>query len=934
MVLNDITIVRKLSLVFGLLIGFIFVSSAQQTLRLNGKVLNEKNEPVPSATIGLNGQSRQIAADVEGRFVLLLEPGKKYTISISAAGYLAKTLEEVEVKQGEDNSITIVLEQKGKLAEVVVKSSVRKESTSATLNLQKNNTALSSVISADFIRRTPDKNTGEVLKRVSGASIQDNKFVVIRGLADRYNAALINNAQLPSSEPDKKAFSFDVIPSVLIDNIIINKTATPDLTAEFAGGLVQIQTKDVPGKDVLSVGISFGFNTQSAFRDFVSNQRGSTDFLGIDHQRAIPAGFPGKDDYNALGKLQNADQQKAGLSRLFSSNAYAQKQTTALPTQSYNITYGIGRKLKNGATFGLISGITYRNSQLIYDVDRQVNDFDGTIERRFFDNQFRYGVSAGALLNLSYSHKKTKLSFKNLLNQNFEDNYYLRTGTNEIDDLDLDFRSSFLNQRSLYTSQLEAERQLTKSGVRIKLNGNFSYNWKSQPDLRTVSYARNVGSSSPFRLIQDETSRFFSNLKDYSYGGGGAVIVPFNWLGEKQTLKAGGSTLIRIRDFNSRIFRYRQVGGASSLGELPYDQVFQPQNISENGFILSDETSNEDKYFGVSILNAGYVMMDNKLSEKVRLIWGVRAENFQQFLTTIRSDLKRVIVNTEKWDFLPSVNFTYSFTPAHLLRLAAYQTVARPEFREIAPFSFYDFEQNYAVSGDTTLQRSSILNFDARYEWYPKAGEGISIGVFYKDFTNPIELRLRNPGNPRRYSFQNADGATTFGAELEIRKNLNFLGQAFENMSVFTNLTYITSKVSLSGIGAGGASSQFNRPLQGQSPYLINAGLQYTSKNGNLSSSLLYNRIGQRLSLVGDQDQKVYDIYERPRDQVDFQLACKVINKRGELRLTVADIFNQPYYFYENINAKKAYQKTTDRLWNGYTPGTTISVGFTYDFKK
>jgi putative salt-induced outer membrane protein YdiY len=169
---------------------------------------------------------------------------------------------------------------------------------------------------------------------------------------------------------------------------------------------------------------------------------------------------------------------------------------------------------------------------------------------------------------------------------------------------------------------------------------------------------------------------------------------------------------------------------------------------------------------------------------------------------------------------------------------------------------------------------------------------------------------------------------------LEIRKNLNFLGQAFENMSVFTNLTYITSKVSLSGIGAGGASSQFNRPLQGQSPYLINAGLQYTSKNGNLSSSLLYNRIGQRLSLVGDQDQKVYDIYERPRDQVDFQLACKVINKRGELRLTVADIFNQPYYFYENINTKKAYQKTTDRLWNGYTPGTTISVGFTYDFKK
>lgn len=909
--------------------------SLAQTVRLNGKVINSKNEAVSNATITITGvQGRAASADIEGRFILQLEIGKKYTITVSGAGYSAKTLDDIEVKTGEDNSITITLEAKGNLEEVVVKSSVRKETTGAVLNLQKNNTALSSVISADFIRRTPDKNTGEVLKRVSGASIQDNKFVVIRGLADRYNAALINNAQLPSSEPDKKAFSFDVIPSVLIDNIIINKTATPDLTAEFAGGLVLIQTKDVPGKDVLSVGFSLGYNTQSTFKDFYSNERGSTDFLGFDNQRSLPGAFPKRDAYNALGKQSNGEQLQGDFSRLLKSDVYKQVQSTARPIQSYNITYGIGRKLKNGGSFGLISGITYRNSQLVYDVKRQVNDFTGTIERQFFDKQHRYATSLGALVNLSYSYKKTKIAFKNLFNQNFEDNYYLRSGTNEIDDLEVNFRSSFLNQRSLYTGQLELDQQLTKSGIKLKLNGNFAYNWKSQPDLRTSSYARNVGSTDPFRLIQDETSRFFSDLKDFGYGGGGSLIVPFAIKDEKQSFKAGGSTLIRIRDFKSRIFRYRQAGGPNNLTALPFDQVFQPQNISENGFILSDETSNEDKYFGVSIVNAGYAMFDNKFGEKVRLVWGVRAENFQQFLTTVRSDLKRVIVNTEKWDFLPSINFSYSINKQHVIRLAGYQTVARPEFREIAPFSFFDFEQNYSVSGDTSLKRSLILNLDARYEWYPKAGEGISIGIFYKDFTNPIELRALAAGSVRRYQFQNAKDAKTFGVELEIRKGLSFMGTAFENMSLFSNLTYIKSDVSLSGQGASGTATNFSRPLQGQSPYLINAGLQYTGKSGKLNASLLYNRIGQRLTLVGGKDQLIYDIYERPRDQVDFQLAYKVMNKRGEFRLTVADILNQQYYFYENIDDKKAFKNNTDRLWYSYKPGTTVSIGFTYDFKK
>lgn len=908
-----------------------FFASAQ-SLRLSGRVLNQKNEPVAGATINVSGATRNSAADVEGRFTLTLEQGKKYTITVTAVGYQSKAVDEVEVTVDGDNVITIVMEVAAKeVGEIVIRSTARKENTSGLLNFQRNNVSLSSGLAADFIRRTPDKNTSEVLRRVSGASIQDNKFVIVRGLSDRYNQALINGAQLPSSEPDKKAFSFDVIPSQLIDNIIINKTATPDLTGEFAGGLVQINTKDVPSKDIFNVGVSFGFNTQSAFNDFVSNPRQSVNWFGFDNgNRGIPSGFPDRNEYASKNESSRIIE-----SQKFRSDVYKEVRTTALPTQSYNITYGTGRKLGNGSSLGIVAGLTYRNSQLIYNVDRSVADFSGFVERRFTDRQNRFNTSVGAVLNIAYSAKKTKVSFKNLFNQLYDDNYYNRTGNNLLDGQDLNFRSNFLNQRSLLSSQLELEQQLSKSGIKLKLNGNFSYNFKSQPDLRTISYIRSTGSNNPFALVQDETGRFFSDLKDFGYGGGGSLNFPFTLFNQKQSFKAGGSTLMRVRDFKSRNFRYRLDDNTNSnLLILPFDQIFNQENIAPGKFFYADETQNEDKYFGVSIINAAYAMFDNKLNENLRLVWGVRAENFQQFLTTRRSDLVRVVVNTNKWDFLPSLNLSYNLSNKHVVRLAGYRTLARPEFREIAPFSFFDFEQNYAVSGDTTLSRTDIWNADIRYEWYPKAGEGVSFAVFYKNFTDPIELRALAAGSVRRYQFQNADAATTYGIEIEARKGLGFISSKIEAFSIFSNITLLQSNVELKGVGTSGVGQSFGRPLQGQSPYLVNVGLQYNEKKGRFNGTILYNRIGQRLSLVGGQDQLLYDIYERPRDLVDIQLGVKVLKKRGEVRLNISDIFNQPFYFYENVNNKKSFQRGADRLWNSFTPGTTFTIGFTYDFVK
>ena len=372
-------------------------------------------------------------------------------------------------------------------------------------------------LSADFIRRTPDKNTGEVLRRVSGTSIQDNKFVIVRGLSDRYNSAYINGAQLPSSEPDKKAFSFDVIPSNLIDNIIINKTATPDLAGEFAGGLVQIQTKDIPTINQLSFGVSFGFNTQSAFKDFISNPRGGTDWLGFDDgQRELPPSYPTK--YLEFNKLK-AEEQTA-IAKSFNDQVYKEETSTALPIQQYNITWANASKGKDGSSFGSVLGVTYRKQKLLYEATRDLYE-KGASGQAFFDYtdlQNKYTVNWGAIANIAWTKGKHKIAFKNLFNQLFDDNYYNRSGVNTENLQDVSLRSSVLNQRSLYSAQLEGTHQINWNDIKFAWNLNYSFNGKEQPDLRVQTYGRSLGTNNPFSLNTrgNNTNRFFSDLKDHA----------------------------------------------------------------------------------------------------------------------------------------------------------------------------------------------------------------------------------------------------------------------------------------------------------------------------------------------------------------------------------------------------------------------------------
>ena len=911
-----------------------------QTVRLSGKIVNQKNEPVAGATISVPGIDRAMAADIEGRFSLLLDASKKHNITVSSAGYGTKIVEDIELKANEENTVIITLEA-GTLEEVVIRTSVRKESTAALINFQRNNTAVSSGVAADFIRRTPDKNTGEILKRVSGASIQDNKFVVVRGLGDRYNTAFLNGAQLPSSEPDKKAFSFDVIPSSVVENIIINKTATPDLTGEFAGGLIQVTTRDVPNKNFVSAGVTLGYNTQSTFKDFVHNQRSSTDQFGFsDDRRNIPAGFPvNRQSYNALLNRTDGQAKQIVLSRLFRDDVYQEETSTAGPVQTYNIAWGTGKKFRNDGSLGTVVSLLYRKSELLYDVERALYEQDGNPLLSFNDRQNKYNVNLGAMANISYVKGKHKISFKNLFNRYLEDNYYLRSGPNTDRGGMVDLRSSVMNQRTFYTGILEGNHQFTPRNIKFYWNAAYSLNDKEQPDLRTAAFFSPGFNNGAYLWDQDDTRRFFSRLRDHGFSLNGALTIPFTIWDEKQNLKIGGSSLLRFRDFKSRIFRYVESNATDFdpvLSSLPFDRIFNRANINRNGFVLEEFTNNEDKYFAVSALNAGYVMFDNKLNEKLRVIWGARIEFFEQFLQTKDRSAKRVIINSEQWSLLPSINASYELNDQHIVRMAAAKTVSRPEFREIAPFQFFDYESTFGVRGNQDLKMTDIYNFDLRYEIYPAPGEAITIGGFYKRFVNPIEFRLGSESvtTRRNYFFQNAKDANTFGIELEGRKNLRFLGgntEMLSNFSLFANFTYIFSQVTFNDELLGKVVSA-DRPVQGQSPYLLNGGLQYSSKSTGWNATLLYNRMGNRLTLVGYNSLGFPDVYENPRDVIDLQVSKKIFKGKGEVKLTYGDILNEKMILYENTDKSRSFKKGTDRIFSSYTPGSMISLGFTYDF--
>ena len=907
---------------------------AQLTGVISGKVTDAKSgETLIGSTVLIRGV-KGMATNVEGRYALTTVAPGKYTIEVKYLGYQTKVIGEVDVAAGKVTGLDVILNQEDSrmLKGVSVTSSYRKETLGALYAAQKNNAAITDGISSENIKNTPDKNTSEVLKRVSGATVQDNKFVIIRGLSDRYNTALLDNTPLPSTEPNRKAFSFDIVPSNLVDNIIINKTATPNLPGDFAGGAVQINTRDIPDENFTTLSLGYSYNSQTTFKNFRSGHRNASDYFAFDNgSRKLSGNFPST---NQVVSSSLTPQQNIAALNSFSPD-YNIYHNNAIPGQNYQLSIGRVKNIgTNGNRFGAIIALTYRNSQQTNpEVLRDFYTFN------YADAQYKFSTNIGALANFAYTFGKNKITFKNIYNRIFDDQFLYRTGENTAISSDVQFYAFDLIQKALLKSTVEGEHAIGSKNSKIKWTAGFSNIINDQPDQRKISYSRNINDRNdptvPYTAnvqgtIGKENARLFSYLSENIYSGDINYSLPLTMFNQGATFKTGIGSQYRKRNFDVRflgmLISDRVLDGdeRNAIAQRPLSTLFGTDLINAGKYDLKEINGDADSYNASAIVNTGYLMLDNKFGEKFRLVWGARVEQFNLDLTANSTSIPKTKLNNI--DVLPSANFTYSVTPKANLRLSYYRTLARPEFRELARTSYYDYELLALQTGNPNLKRALIDNADIRYEFYPSAGQIISVSGFYKKFTDAIESNINdvNASTPE-ISYLNVQKATTYGLEFELRKKLEFISQqAFKNTTLYTNVSLIKSEVN------DPALIGTKRPMVGQSPYVINAGILHTEMDQKLSFNLLYNRVGGRI--FKSRGANFPNVYESPRNVLDFQLGYKTFKNRGEFKLNAADLLNNNYQFFLDYDNNGKFS-TGDKIFSRYKQGTNVSLSFTYSFK-
>lgn len=910
------------------IICFVAAISVQaQKAKLTGKVTNVKNDVLVGVTLTLKSDKSQVSkTDIEGRFSFNIDINKAYTLDLSYVGYKAKSIDVTgATTANEEIVLDVLLDEAGKNLTDVVVSATRSTNKGATDNaliaFQRNTNTVASVISAESIRRSPDRNTAEILKRTPGASIQEGKYIIVRGLADRYNQAMLNGILLTSTEPDRKTFSFDIFPSQIIDNIIINKAFVPELPGEWAGGLIQVNTKDIPTKNFFNIQIGTSANSQVTGKDFLKDVGGKTDWLGIDDgTRSLPSGYSTKSNFDTASAAT-----KIGIGKQMSNN-WAPVMVTAKPNTSLQMNGGFSGTFL-GKKIGGIIGVNYANSFRLLDNSNNQNGFtDGSFfpVTKLNDKKYIEDINLGAIAGLSmFLNPLNKISYKAIINVKTANAYNSRTGI-DYSRQDLVKGNEFVfGQNVFFTNQLNGEHSLSQ---KLKFNwyGAFNILDAYTPDQRRILYTKSANGTDPFvlnisnTLSQQSGSRVFQTLSDYIYTGGGDLTLKL----KQQTIKAGYMLQIKDRMYDAQLFAVYLPRDNAALRQLDAASAFVPQNYgngSDDKFAFDAIRNRNFRYMANTILNAGYVQFDNKLSDGLRVVWGLRVEDFDQLVGSVKKWDPRHTYS-KVTDFLPGVNATLKLTPKANLRLTASQTVIRPELRELSALNIYDFELNASVAGNPSLKRTKITNTDLRYELYPAAGELFTVGVFYKNFENPIEsIFNEGSGGASLFSFQNVSKATAFGFEVEGRKKLT------TRFTLQANGSYINSKTK-------DAALNVDRPLQGQSPYLINTGLLYDVVEKGFNMTVLFNQVGKRIYLVGDLQAGAAtpDVFENPRALVDFQISKKFAENKAEIRFTISDILNQRQIFYQNNNSNSDYSAGSDAIRFSRKFGTTFGVTLNY----
>jgi TonB-dependent receptor len=942
----------------------LFISNVllAQTGKISGKVINAgSGQPLANATLILVDKSKTTTTDQNGNFTFSRLEAGTYSVKCSYAGHGEKTVEDIVVKNNDNTVLTISLVEKTSGAVIVTGTRIKAagENVASLLIAQKNNASVSDGISGQQIRLTPDKTASDVFKRVSGASIQDDRFAIIRGLNDRYNAAFINGAPLPSTESDRKAFSFDIFPSAILDNLVIYKTATPDKSGDFAGGIIDITTKSTLPKNFTSVSFGLGYNSLVTGKNrFYSENKSKTDWLGKDDGlRGIPAGLPSTSELATATPAQRAD-----YAKLFGNYKWGIKQGNAAPNFNFQLSQGFNLQRKEKEFLSALFSVSYNRSNTFSEGDRDQYTPDKLTQIvDIIDSVYNNEVVVSALGNITVKiNNRNSFSWKNNLSINTDNRLIKRIIVPDIQsDPVAGYREVVraYTSNQIFSSQFGGEHQAGKIKTKINWQASYSKVARDIPNYSRSSYAIDVSApdigfafinnSTPSQ-IQGSGTMFFVKSNESIKSIKTDITQPYAFMKNSQNfLKGGVGYQLRERDFTSRLLGFAPYSAGSiqydfSLNGLPEGQIFLPQNLGrlangKGGFLIRDANAPNSNYDATSSTLHAYLMNDQRFFKKFRLIYGVRMEQFNQKLNSPSgfASVPPLSLDTTVTDFLPSVNFVYAMTPKMNIRLSYSETVNRPEFRELAPFLFYDYQLQYSINGDIRIERARIKNYDFRYEFFPGKAQLFSVSAFYKEFTNPIEV-VFVPDIPGQAFYTNVASATTYGVEAEFRTLLSTLAGVKNERSILNKFTlsanaaYIKSNVKVEGIKYfDPAKFSTDRPLQGQSPYLINGSLGFNDEKTGLSSTVSVNRVGDRLSIAGNY--LVPELYEKARAVIDFQLAKYFLKNTLEVKFNARDILAQDLQFYTDLDKSRSFTDADQNFSTNRMP-KVFSFNVTYKF--
>lgn len=926
-----------------------------QTGIVSGTIMDsEFNDVLPYANVVVKGTTKGTTTDFDGKYALELAEGT-YTIQYSFVGYETREITGIIVKANEEVIVDVSIGPANSLEEVVLTTSSKRNTENAVLNLQKKSVMLMDGLSAQTIKKTGASNAASAVKSVPGVSIQGGKYVYVRGLGDRYTKSILNGIDIPGLDPDRNTIQMDIFPTNIIDNVIVIKSAAAEYPADFTGGVVDIITKDFPSKAEYSISAGAGYNSTMHFNDNYLTYSGSkSDFLGYDSgKRDLPI-----NRYQPIPGTFNNSTVLTTLTRRFDSELAAKNERSGM---NFDFGFTAGNQYDLGKNkIGYIASLSYKNNTTFYG-DRidgnYTKDENNSNNNNLLATRLTNGdeginsIVLNGLAGIVFKTDKSKYKANILHIQNGESSagFYLQKlaqggGNAGFENIQKD--ALLYTERSITNILFNGDHKLTD---------NLDLDWKFSPtftkvldkDHRITPLEQNQNGN--FSISPSTSSfpiRIWRTLQEEAWNGKVDLVNKYKLFDKAAKFKFGGSYSFKYRDFSTDQYLFTSTtlnvedGNADNL--LADENLWTTTNQSGTFLNFGQAFQPANSYEGEQNIGALYASNEFNVSEKLKAIVGLRTELYKTFYTG-QNQAGDEVFDGEKildeYDFFPSANLIYAVTDNTNLRASYSRTTARPSFKEASNIQIFDPITNRTFIGNgfgnefyDAVKPSYVSNFDVRYEWFREEGQMIAISGFYKDFKDPIES-VFFPFSPDQLTVANLGNAKVYGVELELRQNLGFITDGLRNLKFKANASLIESELEMAETeyqrrllaARDGQTIDRRRQLQGQSPFLLNLGFDYSNDSLGLRSGLFYNVQGKALEVVGTGI--VPDVYTQPFNSLNFTLNKEFgVNKKSSIDLKLTNILGDKRESdYESFN-------TNNQTFSLRNPGTEISLGYSYKF--